>query len=1009
MANSGGASADNAGFDQSLIDDVLAHTETLVLRFEADGRIVEINPAAQRILGMAHDEIVGRSIVDFVHPDDAPTLRQTALNWKHNTPRQDTCELRLIAHDGTIMLYRWHCHLQYSDCGLSTIGAVGVRNEGPALVGEAYHSFVDKTLQGLIIIQDGQIVFVNRAMSEMIGFDVDRLQSMTLDDLVGRVHPHDRDKVTTGIMRAKDGLSSDHVIQFRAARHDGSERWIEIRPQNVEYRDRAAVQAMVLDITEQRHIQEAQRKSEEKYRLLIQNSLDAIFVIQDARFQLVNPVVKTLTGYSTRELIGMGIVDLIYEEDREEAVDRYVRRLRGEDIPSINIFRFVTKSGEIRWVRTNAVVIVWEGEPATLNFASDLTDWKRAEIKLRESEERYRAIVTHAPVGIMQYDRQGLIKACNQKFVDMLGVPTPEAMHDFDMLHTVADPQMLEAVRGALQGKVTYYDGDYRSASAGKVTPMRVIFSCIYDNDGEISGGMCFADDVTGRKRVEQELHQSREMYRALAENSPDIIMRFDREHRHVYVNSAVYRVTGTKPEDYIGRTHEDMGFAPELVSLWTHALDTVFLNGEPHNVEFTLDTPKGSIIFDWLLVPEFSADGQVNTVLTTSHNVTEIKRLEEFASRAQRLETAGRIAGQVAHDFNNLLGPLAAYPGLIRDELPPEHVAREYLDEMENAATQIAEINQQLLTLGRRGHYNQAPLNLNKLIHQAVRQDGLLTPTVSVELDLSESLMSIMGGSAQLYRVVVNLLANARDAVNGKGTLSIRTENYYVDDATGNPGQVSQGEYVKLTVSDDGVGMTADVQAKIFDPFFSTKTSDRRRGSGLGLSVVHAVVEDHNGYVDCFSEPNRGTSIYVYLPITREDTPPVQPEQISGGTESILIVDDDRIQRDVTQRLLEKLGYRVSSVDCGEKAIQVLSQTPQDLLVLDMIMPGTIDGAETLKAALEVRPDQRAIIVSGYAESSRVALALQLGASSFIRKPLTLKSIARAVRHALDDADVRT
>jgi CheY-like chemotaxis protein len=314
-----------------------------------------------------------------------------------------------------------------------------------------------------------------------------------------------------------------------------------------------------------------------------------------------------------------------------------------------------------------------------------------------------------------------------------------------------------------------------------------------------------------------------------------------------------------------------------------------------------------------------------------------------------------------------------------------------------------MSEINQQLLTLGRQGHYNQEPLNLNEIVSQVLNQICPVPKTLVIEIELEEDLMNIRGGGSQVFRAVSNLISNAREAMQDIGQLIIRTENSYVDVSSGRFADVQKGEYAKLTISDTGIGISPDILPRIFDPFFTTKTSNRKRGSGLGLSVVHAVVENHDGCIDYESVPGGGTSFSLYFPTTRENTGTNMRNEIVGGKEKILAVDDDKVQREVNRKLLDKLGYDVDVAKNGEEALDILQEHPQDLLILDMIMPDGIDGAETLRRAMEINPSQKAIIVSGFAENQRVQEALRLGASEFIRKPLTFKSIAQAVRRALD------
>ncbi|RKX20712.1 MAG: hypothetical protein DRP51_05320 [Candidatus Zixiibacteriota bacterium] len=345
----------------------------------------------------------------------------------------------------------------------------------------------------------------------------------------------------------------------------------------------------------------------------------------------------------------------------------------------------------------------------------------------------------------------------------------------------------------------------------------------------------------------------------------------------------------------------------------------------------------------------------------------------------------------------------MMAYPEFIRDELPRNHPTLQYLDQIERAAQKIADVNQDLLTMGRRGHYNQEVLNLNTIVQQALSDMQPYPETLAFEVDLCDNLMDILGGNAQLHRMISNLLHNAKDAVRDIGQITVRTENYYVDDVSVVYGRVPKGEYVKLTISDTGCGIPDDIVQKIFDPFFTSKTTDKKRGSGLGMSVVDAVIRDHHGYIDLSTKVGEGTSFYIYFPITRKSLDSRDSDETRGGSEAILVVDDDDVQRKVATELLKKLGYNVGTVESGEKAIEFLRENSPDLVILDMVMPGGIDGAETYQRILEISPNQKAIILSGFSESDRVLKAQKLGAGAFVRKPVTGQVIATAVRAELD------
>ncbi|MFH1701275.1 MAG: response regulator [Candidatus Zixiibacteriota bacterium] len=348
-------------------------------------------------------------------------------------------------------------------------------------------------------------------------------------------------------------------------------------------------------------------------------------------------------------------------------------------------------------------------------------------------------------------------------------------------------------------------------------------------------------------------------------------------------------------------------------------------------------------------------------------------------------------------------MAPLMAYPEFIRNQLPPGNKVHKYIDSIEKAAEKIADINQDLLTMGRRGHYAQEVIDLNQVVLQVAEEIELQTKSVTCVMELCPDLMKIKGGSAQIHRTLTNLQINARDAMQDAGQIIFKTENYYANDTSVAFGRIPMGEYVKLTISDTGCGISDDIIQKILDPFFSTKEADRKQGSGLGLSVVDAVMKDHNGFLDIYSKVGQGTSFYLYFPITREIVGRNDTRSVAGGTEKILIVDDDTIQRDVSSHLLKRLGYMSSSVESGEKAIEFLRENPQDLVILDMVMQGGIDGTETYRQILKINPHQKAIILSGYSGSDRVLEAQKLGVGAFIKKPITKDILAAAIRKELD------
>lgn len=499
------------------------------------------------------------------------------------------------------------------------------------------------------------------------------------------------------------------------------------------------------------------------------------------------------------------------------------------------------------------------------------------------------------------------------------------------------------------------------------------------------------------RRQAEAALRESERRTRALLDADPDMILRIAEDGVYLDCSEGSVGDSWASPSEFIGKTVREV-MPAEIANRTMHLLERTLRTGQIQVFEYSLTKSKDQQHFEARLVR--CGDDEVVCVV---RDITETKRLQQLEFRAERLEAAGQIAGQVAHDFNNLLGPLIAYPDLIREDLPADHRAIECLEAMQIAATQMAEINQQLLTLGRRGHYHREPVDLNDVLSRTIKQISILPWGVEILPETAHNLRPIMGGSSQLGRAILNLIVNAIDAMPDGGHVTLRTENSTVDQILGVHGLIPPGEYVVLAVVDTGCGIPPEALANIFDPFFTSKKTDSKRGSGLGLSVVDAVVKDHGGFIEVNSTPGDGTSFKLYFPVTQQMPDEPKSGEIQHGTETILIVDDDKLQRIVYARLLDKLGYRTNVKESGEAAIDFLKTNPHDLLLLDMKLGSGIDGTETFCRSLQINPGQRAILMSGLADTDRVQIALEMGVGPFLRKPITLEALAKAVRAELD------
>jgi len=410
--------------------------------------------------------------------------------------------------------------------------------------------------------------------------------------------------------------------------------------------------------------------------------------------------------------------------------------------------------------------------------------------------------------------------------------------------------------------------------------------------------------------------------------------------------------------------------------------------------------------------------DGNITGRVWSFRDITERKRTEEERARlqnklqqAQKMKAVGTLAGGVAHDLNNILSGIVSYPELILMDLTEDSPIRDSIKTIHESGKRAAAIVQDLLTLARRGVSTSEIVNLNDIISEYLISPEFnklksFHPLVEIETCLDSSLLNIMGSPVHLSKTVMNIISNAAEAMAEGGTISLSTENRYIDQPISGYDDVEEGDYVVLTVTDSGIGIASEEINRIFEPFYTKKVMGRS-GTGLGMAVVWGTVKDHKGYIHVESELEKGTTFKLYFPITRKEKTGGQKSKelvdYMGSGESILVVDDIREQREIASKILSQLGYFVRLASNGEEAVKLMRNETADLIVLDMIMSPGIDGLETYERITSIRPNQKAIIVSGFSETNRVKKAQQMGAGTYVRKPYTIERIGMAVKAELE------
>jgi PAS domain S-box-containing protein len=505
-------------------------------------------------------------------------------------------------------------------------------------------------------------------------------------------------------------------------------------------------------------------------------------------------------------------------------------------------------------------------------------------------------------------------------------------------------------------------------------------------------------------------LRASERKYRSLVESIPDIIFALDLDGTINYIGPRWKKILGHDESEVLGKYFTHFAPAEEhyfLVQVFKAARND---KKSVENILWKYIRKDGQIrYFSGSAAPLLDEEGQVVGTMGIARDITEHKKLEEQLLQAQKMDSIGNLAGGIAHDFNNLLGGILGYASYVKKKMSPKDPLYHSVKNIERSAQQAAELTKRLLGFARRGKNQVKPINCNALIQNLIKfLERTIDKRITLEVELDARLNLIEGDETQLEQSLINICLNARDAMPLSGTLKIVTTNQI-------PPQIDhlkqrgrkEGDYIKITLSDTGTGMTPEVQSRIFEPFFTTK--EPGRGTGLGLSMVYGIIQNHGGYIDLKSEPGQGTSFELYLPaipdvMVEESSPFPQSSIRTKGSETILVVDDEEIIRQLGADILEDEGYKVLMASRGEEAIQIYEENREDiaLVVLDVVMPG-LGGKETFLKLKNINPKIKVLLSSGYSTNEEVGGILKEGVGGFVQKPYRDEELIGKVREILD------
>ncbi len=1002
------------------------YNETPVMLHSIDrsGRLVKVNDYWLRTMGYDRAEVLGRKVTDF-YTDSSRRYADEVV--QPGFFRDGSCRdvpLQFVKKNGETV-----------DVLLSATGerdATGAVLRSRAVITDIterkqaerqLQEYSEKARQYFdiagvmfgVLDADGRVRIINPRGCEILGYGHDEIVGQ---DWFARYVPERlRADVRDVFLRLMAGdVAPVEYYENPIVRRDGTERIIAFH--NMIVRDSRGAAAGVLfsgeDITDRTRAEAALRENEARFRAVFDNSVDAIGVSKKGVHVFVNPAYVALFGYGDNgELAGRPILDLIAPSERDRVRGYAEQRARGDPAPASYETRGLRRDGAEFSMDVHVSTYRSGEETYTVVILRDITARKAAESGLRASEEKYRLLFTANPLPMMVYDTGSLaFLAVNDAAVEHYGYSPGEflSMTLRDIRPPEDVPKLLERLRnvaGTLrrvgQARHRRKDG---SLIEVEVTTHEMVF------EGR-PARLVLAADITERKRAAEALQASEKKFRDLLENIHHVAVMLDREGSIIFCNSYLLDLTGWTREEVLHGNWFALFLPPdqreEVRSFFSSSLARGEILSHYENPIVTRGGALRRIVWDNTLL--YDAAGAVAGVASIGIDVTEHRRTEEQLRQAQKMEAVGQLAGGIAHDFNNILSAIVGYSSLMMKNLEADDRNRHFLGQILESAERAAALTQGLLAFSRKQTVNLARIDLNEVVAQFRKLLArLLREDIELVTRQGERPVDVLADRGQIEQVLLNLVTNARDAMPRGGTIVIETRETAVDreaaDARGLP---RPGAYGLVEVTDTGTGMTDEVKQKLFEPFFTTK--EEGKGTGLGLATVYGIVKKHQGAVDVYSEQGRGTTFRIYLPgalpaaAAEAGARPAEEEPaVRGGSETVLLAEDDEKLRVLTRTVLKGHGYEVIEAADGQEAVSLFRRDEERirLVILDGIMP-KMNGRDAWEQIRKIRPEVRAIFISGYAEDIFTKDGIPDGTTAFLQKPQTPSDLLRKVREVLD------